>query len=56
MEEVRKSWRKCLSDGLHICTVIKYYSSDQIKNDEMGGACGTYCGEEKCKQAFCEET
>jgi hypothetical protein len=27
------------------------YSGDQIKEDEMGGACGTY-GEEKCMQVF----
>ena len=26
--------------------------SDQTKQDEMGGACGTYEGQEKCIQVF----
>ena len=26
----------------------KYYAGDQIKKYEMGGACGTYGGEENC--------
>jgi hypothetical protein len=25
-----------------MCTPAKYYEGDQIKNGEMGGACGTY--------------
>jgi hypothetical protein len=27
--------------------LTKYYSGDQIKKNEMGGACGTYGGEER---------
>ena len=30
--------------------LTKYYSGDQIKNNEMGGACGTYGREERCIQ------
>jgi len=26
----------------------KYYYGDQIKEDEIGGECGTYRGDEKC--------
>jgi hypothetical protein len=28
------------------------YTDDQIKEDEMGGACGTHGGEEKCLKEF----
>ena len=34
--------------------VTKYYSADQIKNNEMGGAYGTYGEEERCKESFGE--
>jgi hypothetical protein len=27
-----------------ICTLNKYYSGDQIENNDMGGACGTHGG------------
>ena len=37
------------------CTPKKYYSGDQIEN-EMGGACGKYGGEERCMQGFGGET
>ena len=30
--------------------------SDQIKKDEMDGACGTYGGEKKCLLGFVGET
>jgi hypothetical protein len=33
----------------------KYYLGYQIKEDEMGGACGMH-GEEKCTQEFGGET
>jgi len=29
---------------------IKYYSGDQVKEDEMGGACSTHGCDEKCIQ------
>jgi hypothetical protein len=37
-------------------TPHKYYSDDQITKNEVGGACGTYGGEERCIQDFGEET
>jgi len=35
-----------------ICIFTRYYSGDQIKNIEMGGACVTYGGEERRIQGF----
>jgi hypothetical protein len=29
-----------------------YYFGEEIKRNEMGGACGTYRGEERCVQRF----
>ena len=34
----------------------KYYLGYQIKKTEVGGACSTYGGEEKCIQGFGGET
>jgi hypothetical protein len=34
----------------------KYYLGDRIKKNEMGGACGTYGGEERCIQGYAGET
>jgi len=34
--------------------LTKYYSVDQIKNNEIGGACSTYG--ERCVQDFCSQT
>ena len=36
--------------------VILFYSGDQIEKNEMGEACGTYGGEEKCIQGFGGDT
>ena len=27
---------------------VKHYEDDQLKGDELGGACGKYVGEVKC--------
>jgi hypothetical protein len=35
-----------------LCTLTKYHSGDQIMTNEMGGACGTYGGQEKCTEGF----
>jgi hypothetical protein len=35
--------------------LIKCYFGDQIKEDEMGHACGMYGGEEKCIQILAEK-
>jgi hypothetical protein len=39
-----------------ICTVAKYYSGYEIEKIEIGGACSTYGGEERCLQVFGGET
>jgi hypothetical protein len=41
-----------------ICTTLerKYYLGDQIKRNEMGGACGMDMGEERCIQGCSGET
>jgi hypothetical protein len=36
--------------------LTKYYSVDQMKKNEMDGACGTYGGQERCLQGFGGET
>jgi hypothetical protein len=33
-----------------------YYLGNQTKKNEMGRACGTYGGQEKCLQGFCGVT
>jgi len=32
--------------------LAKYYSCDQIKKNEMGWACGTYGGQDRCKMGL----
>jgi hypothetical protein len=36
--------------------LTKYFSGNQIEKNEMGGACSTYGGEERCMQDFGGET
>jgi hypothetical protein len=36
--------------------LTKYYLDHHIKNNEMGGACGTYGRKERCIQDFGGET
>jgi hypothetical protein len=38
-----------------LCILTKYYVGDQIKTIEMGRACSTYGGEERCIQDFSRE-
>jgi hypothetical protein len=37
---------------LHALALAKYYSSDQIKDNETGGACGLYGVAENFEQGF----
>ena len=37
-------------------TLAQYYSDDQIKNREIGRACGTYGEQYRCIQGFGEVT
>jgi hypothetical protein len=36
--------------------IAKYYSGNQIEKNEMGGACCTYRGKERCIQDFGGDT
>jgi hypothetical protein len=36
--------------------ITKYYSGNQIEKDEMGVACSTYGGKERCIENFGGET
>jgi hypothetical protein len=51
--ECRRLNNEELSDLIRI---TKYYSGNQIEKNEMGGACSTYEGKEKCVQDFGGET
>jgi hypothetical protein len=42
----------CIMRSFITCTLHQYYSGDQIKEDEMGGACSTHGRDEKCIQYF----
>ena len=34
----------------------QYRSGDKMENNEMGGTCSTYAGDETCKQGFGGDT
>jgi hypothetical protein len=36
--------------------LTKYYSGDEVKKNDLAGACGTYGGGERCIQDFGGET
>jgi hypothetical protein len=38
--------------SLMICTPHQYCWGEQIEKNDMGGACSTYGGEERCTQGF----
>jgi hypothetical protein len=42
--------------SLMICTPHQIIFGDQIEKNEIGGACYTYVGEERCIQGFGGET
>ena len=39
-----------------ICTPHPIFAGDKMEKNEMGGACGTYGGRERCAQGFGGET
>jgi hypothetical protein len=51
-------WQGNGEDYITRCFVLltKYLSGDEIKKNEMGGACDMYGGHEKCIQGFGGET
>ena len=51
---VRGRWIKVRNKELHTST--KFYSDEQIKVDDVGGACGTCCKEGKSNNGFCGKT
>jgi hypothetical protein len=50
MEEVAGGWRRLHNKELRNSHFTKYYSGDQIKEDEMGGKCSMHMRVEKCMQ------
>jgi hypothetical protein len=42
----------CIIWSFVICNPHLIFLKDQIKDDEMGGVCGTYQRNKKCKQGF----
>jgi hypothetical protein len=55
-KEVIGEWRRLHKEELNDLYSIKYYSGDQIKKNEVGRACSTYGGGERCLQDFGGET
>jgi len=53
MDEVTMEWRQLRNEELNVLT--QYCSGDKIEN-ELGGACSTYGGKERCIQGFGGET
>ena len=56
MDEVTGQWRNLHNEELSDLYSTNYCSDDQIENNEMGGACGMYGGEERYRQDFGGET
>jgi hypothetical protein len=47
-DEITGEWRRLHKDEFYdLYSSPKYFSGDQIKKNEMDGACGTYGVEEK---------
>jgi hypothetical protein len=42
----------CIIRSFAICSAHLIFLEDQIKEDEMGGVCGTCEGNKKCKKDF----
>ena len=51
-EELTVDGRKQQNEELRDYLLLTKHSVYQIKEDEVGGACGTYGGEMKCIQGF----
>jgi hypothetical protein len=55
-DEVTGEWRRLQKEELYDLYSNKYNSGDQVKKNEMGGACGTNGRRERCVQGFDGET
>ena len=53
-DEIPGEWRKLLNEELY-GLYSSPYSGDQIKKNQLGRACSTYGGEERCLQGFGRE-
>jgi len=49
-------WRRPSNKGFMICIPQKCYSGDQIKDSEIGGACGIYGRQKRDVQVFSGKT
>jgi hypothetical protein len=54
-DEVTGEWRRLHHEKLYDLP-SKYYSGHPIGKNKMGGACGTYGGQQRCIQGFGGET
>jgi hypothetical protein len=54
-DDITRKWRKLHKEELGDL-YSKYCLGDQIEENEMGGACSTYGGDERCIQGFHGET
>ena len=54
----RKRKQICSNLNYYYYSVLltQYCAGDKIEKNEMGGACGTYGGRERCAQGFGGET
>ena len=55
-DEVTGDRRRLHREEHHDRTPHQYYSRDKIKKNEIGEACGTWGGEERCIQGLGGET
>jgi hypothetical protein len=53
-DEVTGEWRKLHNEELN--GLYSYCAGDKIEKNEMGGACSTYGGRERCVQGLGGET
>jgi len=54
-DEIKGNGENYTMESFMICNLTQYFSGDTIENNEIGGACSTYGGEERCIQGFDEE-